>query len=176
MIYFKIFPKFVNYSCLIFLAQKFPNSHNLYTTEEPFLRKLLLWFFCESCSRSIKVYSLSKVTSKAKTSSLKYSLATHELPRIIVMDDWTYFTSNKFKIFCRRNVIKHIVTAPYHQWSNGPAKRAVQIFKSPMKQNFENSNSYLITSINCLGKVTRIVPHRNFIRPVWIYSNHTQTK
>ena len=57
---------------------------------------------------------------------------------ISVIDNGPSFTSADFKLFTTKNSIKHSTTAPYHPSSNGPAKQAVQTFKTAMKRGIEN--------------------------------------
>ena len=111
-----------------------------------FLVKMFLILY-NSYSRWVEVYHISNVTSKATISSLRHSFPTHGLSHIIVTDNGTYFTSNKFS-FCTMNGIKHIITALYYPSSNAPAERVVQTWKSSMKKICDNSNSDLITSIS----------------------------
>ena len=57
------------------------------------------------------------------------------LPNQIVTDNGGQFTANDFKLFCEKNGLKHILTAPFHQSSNGQAERFVQTIKKGLKMN-----------------------------------------
>ena len=56
------------------------------------------------------------------------------MPRKIVTDNGTAFTSNEFCKFMERNGIKHVTSAPYHPSTNGLAERAVQTFKRAIQR------------------------------------------
>ena len=56
------------------------------------------------------------------------------LPKVMVTDNGSCFTSSDFTEFARRNQICHLRIAPYHPSSNGLAERAVQTFKLGMKK------------------------------------------
>ena len=60
--------------------------------------------------------------------------ATHGLPRVIVSDNGSVFTSNEFQEFMTKNGVRHIRTAPYHPASNSLAERAVQTLKEGLKK------------------------------------------
>ena len=60
--------------------------------------------------------------------------ATHGLPRTVVSDNGSVFTSSDFEQFMLNNGIHHIRTAPYHSASNGLAERAVQTLKEELKK------------------------------------------
>ena len=56
------------------------------------------------------------------------------LPKVMVTDNSSCFTSHDFVEFTRRNQICHFRTAPYHPSSNILVERAVQTFKLGMKK------------------------------------------
>ena len=68
------------------------------------------------------VYSATTATTIEK---LRTRFATHGLPRTVVSDNGSVFTSSNFEQFMLRNGIHHVRTAPYHPASNGLAERAV---------------------------------------------------
>ncbi len=51
------------------------------------------------------------------------------LPECIVSDNGTCFKSVEFNEFLKRQVVKHIVSAPYHPSTNVLAERALQVVK-----------------------------------------------
>ena len=82
------------------------------------------------------------------------------IPKTIVSDNGTQFTSTDFKEFCRLNGIYHVQTASYHPSSNGLAERAVQVVKQGIsKQSTGTLNDqisrvlfqYRITSYSTIG-------------------------
>ena len=73
-------------------------------------------------------------TGSNKTVEVLRSLfARYGLPKTIVTDNGTQFTSSVFESFCRNNGISHKRSAPYHPSTNGEAVRFVQSFKTGMK-------------------------------------------
>lgn len=52
------------------------------------------------------------------------------LPRQIVSDNGSQFTSAEFRDFCHKSGIKTIFTTPYHNRSNGMVERAIRTFKT----------------------------------------------
>ena len=61
-------------------------------------------------------------------------LARFGLPKVMVTDNDSCFTSTDFTEFARYNWIHHLRTALYHLSSIGLAKRAEQTFKLDMKK------------------------------------------
>ena len=55
--------------------------------------------------------------------------STHGLPRTIVSDNGTNFTSTEFEQFMAQNGIKHIKAALFHPAPNGQPERAVRTFR-----------------------------------------------
>ena len=53
---------------------------------------------------------------------------------MVVADNASIFTSEKFKLFTKQNGIPHVTSAPCHPASNGLAERGVQTFKGIMKK------------------------------------------
>ncbi|KAK3742123.1 hypothetical protein QZH41_004761 [Actinostola sp. cb2023] len=83
----------------------------------------------DSYSKWLEVHLMKSTTSTATIEKLRERFATHGLPETVVSDNGTNFTSAEFAEFMKKNGIKHIRVAPYHQASNGQAERAVRIFK-----------------------------------------------
>ena len=84
-------------------------------------------------SKWIEVIPLSAATSQTTIDSLRNIFATHGLPRILVTDNGSQFSSTDFETFLKINGIKHISSSPYHPSTNGLAERAVQSFKEHLK-------------------------------------------
>ena len=79
------------------------------------------------------VHIVSSITSAKTIEIVRSVFAIHELPRVIVSDNGSSFTSEKFKNFVRKNGIKHVTSAPYHPSTNSQAERAVQTLKRGLK-------------------------------------------
>ena len=67
------------------------------------------------------------------------TFACHGLPRSIVSDNGSCFTSEEFKLFERTNGIRDIYSSPYHPPSHGLAEREVQTVKNGLKKITEGN-------------------------------------
>lgn len=56
------------------------------------------------------------------------------LPKMLVSDNGTCFSSAEFETFMKQNGIDHVRSAPFHPSPNDLAERAVQTFKEGMKK------------------------------------------
>ena len=75
----------------------------------------------------------NNATSTFATDQLCPIFATHGLPEMLLTDNGTVFTSDKFNRFTKQNDI-HYVRSPYHPASNGLVEREVQTFKNAVKK------------------------------------------
>ena len=76
---------------------------------------------------------LVRSDSKSAIAVLRRLFATHGLPRVLVSDNGTGFTSQEFADFMTENGIKHVFSAPYHPASNRQAEGTVRTMKEAMK-------------------------------------------
>ena len=65
-------------------------------------------------SKWIEAYPLSAATSQATVQQLRTTFAQFGLPKTVVMDNGTAFTSAEFQEFLHMNGVTHITSAPYH--------------------------------------------------------------
>ena len=84
-------------------------------------------------------HNMNSATSAASFEKLRHTFALFGLPRTIVSDNGTPFTSELFSEFCSRKGVKHVGVPPYHPASNGMAERAVQTVKLGLKKITEGS-------------------------------------
>ena len=99
----------------------------------PFLGKYFL-VVVDTHSKWIEIVTVPSTSTQYNIRQLRFMLATHGIPEIIVSDNTTSFTSAEFQEFVTQNGIRHITSAPYHPATNGLAERAVQTFKNAMKK------------------------------------------
>ncbi|GBP89664.1 Uncharacterized protein K02A2.6 [Eumeta japonica] len=69
---------------------------------------------------------------------LSEMLGRFGLPRTIVTDNATPFTSARFRRYCEVNDIKHVTIPPYHPASNGQAEITVKLIKGIKNVNVGN--------------------------------------
>ena len=84
---------------------------------------------------------MSSATSLSTIQQLRPLFAQFGIPRTVVTDNGTCFTSEEFKSFLTKNGISHVQSAPYHPASNGLAKRAVCIVKKGLHKMKEGTLS-----------------------------------
>jgi len=99
----------------------------------PFMGHMYL-LIVDAHSKWVDVHIIQSITSEKTIEKLRSVLATHGLPKQIVTDNGTSFTSDKFQDFVKKNGIKHTFSAPYHSATNGQAERAVQTFKQGLRE------------------------------------------
>ena len=82
-----------------------------------------------------EVVQMSSTSSERTIEVLRSLFSRYGVPRTIVSDNGTQFTSALFTQFCKGNGIHHKLSAPYHPSTNGEAERFVQTFKASIKAN-----------------------------------------
>ena len=71
----------------------------------------------------IDVHVTSSATSQVTIEKLHSTFAALGIPKMLVTDNGTAFTSTEFDQFAKQNGIRHITTLPYHLASNGLAEQ-----------------------------------------------------
>lgn len=107
----------------------------------PFQGKMLL-LVVDAFSKWIEVFVVNNMTSETIIYLLKTQLITRfGLPRTMVTDNQTTFTSSEFQQFCANFGIKHILTPSYHPQSNGQVERYVQTTKQSLRKLMETGKN-----------------------------------
>lgn len=88
----------------------------------------------DSFSKWPEVVQTQRITAHATIRILRGLFARLGMPKILVSDNGTQFTSDHFADYCLLNGIDHIRTAPFHPQSNGQAERFVDTFKRTVKK------------------------------------------
>ncbi|XP_041961667.1 uncharacterized protein K02A2.6-like [Alosa sapidissima] len=99
----------------------------------PFQGEMFL-LIVDAYSKWLDIYPVKTSTSQVTIEKLRQSFSVFGLPKMLVSDNGTCFTSAEFEFFIKQNGIKHVRSAPFHPSSNGLAERAVQTFKEGMKK------------------------------------------
>ena len=92
------------------------------------------------------------------------------VPRCIVSDDGTQFTSQEFKDFMRRWEIQHRITSTTNAQSNGQAEHFVQTIKNSLTKAMEGGEDlhlaillYITTPLNhSLPSLAELLNSRTF--------------
>ncbi len=98
----------------------------------PFIGRMFL-IVVDAFSKWIEVEVMSDITARSTISKLRGMFATFGLPETMVSDNGPAFIAAEFQEFMKKNLIRHLFSAPYHPSSNGQAERAVRTFKESMK-------------------------------------------
>lgn len=82
----------------------------------------------DSFLRWPEVFKYKQPMSRNTSSALDEVCSCFVVPRTLVSDNRTAFSSKEFKEFCASLDIEHVTTT-YHPWSNGQAEKFVDTFK-----------------------------------------------
>ena len=85
-------------------------------------------------SNFIEVEPLSTMSSVAVIKILKSNFARYGIPKLLVTDSGSQFTSAEFKQFAVSWGFQHYMSDPGHHQANGKAESAVKIAKNMMKK------------------------------------------
>lgn len=89
----------------------------------------------DSLSKWPEVVKCKHPTSRNTISALDEIFSHFGVPRTLVSDNGTAFTSMEFKNFCTALDIEHITTPVCHPRSNGQAEKFVDTFKRALRKN-----------------------------------------
>lgn len=88
------------------------------------------WFVViDAFSRWLEIFPMSHANANNTIQVLRSLFFRFGVPRQIVSDNGSQFTSSEFKKYCSDNSIKLVFTTPYHSRSNGLVERAIRTFK-----------------------------------------------
>ncbi|GFT72185.1 uncharacterized protein K02A2.6 [Trichonephila clavipes] len=84
-------------------------------------------------SKWLEVYPMKVTTTKKTIECLRDSFARFGLPRVLVSDNGSQFTSYAFQRFMHKNGVRHKTSAPFKPSSNGQAERYVATLKQSLR-------------------------------------------
>ncbi|GFU70342.1 uncharacterized protein K02A2.6 [Trichonephila clavipes] len=84
-------------------------------------------------SKWLEVYPMKVTTTKKTIECLRDSFARFGLPRVLVTDNGSQFTSYEFQRFMHKNGVRHKTSAPFKPSSNGQAERYVATLKQSLR-------------------------------------------
>src|SRR5436190_4868567 len=96
----------------------------------------------DAYSKWAEVVDMNKCTTVPRViEEFKKVLVRFGLPKHLVTDNGTQFTSKEFRDFCTSNGIKQSFTAPHHPATNGAAENFVGTFKNKVDKIMQNGKS-----------------------------------
>ncbi|GFQ97795.1 uncharacterized protein K02A2.6 [Trichonephila clavata] len=93
----------------------------------------IIFLIVDAHSKWLEVYPMKTTTTKKTIECLRDSFARFGLPRELVSDNGSQFTSYEFQRFMQRNGVKHKTSAPFKPSSNGQAERYVATLKQSLR-------------------------------------------
>ncbi|XP_054283201.1 uncharacterized protein K02A2.6-like [Macrosteles quadrilineatus] len=84
----------------------------------------------DAFSKWPEISMVRSITAASTVNKLREWFSRYGVPRMIVTDNGTQFTSELFEKFCKDNAIKHACSTPYHPKTNGQVERFIKTFKS----------------------------------------------
>lgn len=105
----------------------------------PFMGK---YFFVlvDAYSKWPEIHIMNQITATKTIKILRTIFATFGIPRVLVSDNGTQFTSHEFDYFLKSNGVIHKRSAPFHPATNGQAEKYVQWLKDKLKAIGTKSN------------------------------------
>lgn len=88
----------------------------------------------DSYSKWPEIIATKSITTQRTMDILIEIFARFGVPKTIVSDNGTQFTSSEFQKFVELNGITHLRSSPYYPMSNGQAERFVDTFKRALKK------------------------------------------
>lgn len=103
----------------------------------------------DSTTKWVECFQMSNISTELTIKKLRETFARFGIPKIIVSDNGTQFTSNTFQEYLKANGILHKTSAPYHPSTNGAAENMVKTIKySLLKSIHENKSVDLHLILN----------------------------
>ncbi|VDK43827.1 unnamed protein product [Anisakis simplex] len=85
------------------------------------------------------------ITTEQTIDALKTIFCRFGFPEILVSDNGTQFTAEKFASLYAKSGIRHITTVPYHRQSHGQVGRFVDTLECALRRTFsENSRKIIV--------------------------------
>ena len=108
----------------------------------PFEGHMLL-IVVDAHSKWVKAIPTAGSTLHVVIEELRFLFSQTGLPKSIVSDNGTCFTSSTFNSFLKQHGVAHITSAPYHPLTNGLAERSVPQAPHNTHPVYTDSSSFL---------------------------------
>lgn len=116
-------------------------------------------------SKWIEAVAMRGTGARATIQALRNIFSQFGLPSQLVTDNGPPFSSAEFKMFCDKNVIKHVTSAPYRPQGNGAAENSVKTVKKAIKRAIYEGedvsaalSKFLFQYRNCEHATTGVSP------------------
>ena len=124
-----------------------------------------MWLIAvDAYSKWLDVIKMKSTTASATCNKLRELFARYGVPRVLVSDNGPQWISEEFQQFCASNLIKSVLSTPYHPKTNGLAERAVRTFKERMMAG-KASTADLSVRLQKFLISYRNAPHKSTGRP-----------
>ncbi|GBN90691.1 Uncharacterized protein K02A2.6 [Araneus ventricosus] len=126
-------------------------------------RGQMFFLLVDSFSKWLEVKRLSSATSSATIRVIREIFATLGIPDSVASDNGSQYTTEEFRNFFSKNVIRHILVAPCHPSSNGQAERVVQTTEDALNTIIpggldQRLTSFLLPNIITPSSATGFIP------------------
>ena len=123
----------------------------------PFMGHLLL-IIVDSKTKWLEVEIVDSTDTKTTISKLQTCFARLGIPKFLVSDNASGFTSQQFADFMTRIGTKHIRATPHHPKTNGLAEKMVQFVKTSLKA-LQQEDGNMQSKLDKILLKYRITPH-----------------
>ncbi|GFQ74527.1 uncharacterized protein K02A2.6 [Trichonephila clavata] len=106
-------------------------------------------------SKWLEVYPMKVTTTKKTIECLRDSFARFGLPRVLVSDNGSQFTSNEFQRFMQSKGVKHKTSAPFKPSSYGQA----DLYVATLKQSLRAMHKYIYIRMYYTIEIKVILMH-----------------
>ena len=96
------------------------------------VNSLLRYSSLDAYSKWLVVAVMTEATARATVIKLRQMFGTRGLPEVLVSGNSSAYVGEEFKVFMKKNGIKHVYISPYHHASNGQAVGMVRTFKESL--------------------------------------------
>ena len=134
----------------------------------PFMNSMFL-ISVDAHTKWLDIHATSSFTAPVTIEKLQRIFLTMGVPKTVVTDDGSVFTSHEFREFKRVNGITHIRTSPYHPSSNGMVERCVQTFKIAIKRM---TGGTIESRVSCFLFKYQVTPHSTTSVPQQLSTVH----
>lgn len=106
----------------------------------------------DAFSKWPEVSEVNSTTAEVTIKKLREIFARFGVPKVLVSDNGSQFTSADFERFCKFNVIHHIKTPPFHPSSNGAAENYVKTFKKSLLKHVIDSQNTRVPTTTAISR------------------------